>query len=235
MRERLNEILESFFRRIGRRGGFAIAVALLLSLLVGGTWQWNAARFRPPPNIFDSPVENVMGYLAMEDFSKLPVEERIAFLLEFADRFRGLSQSESAVLAGFLAGLAGPAREQLTQNVRVLAKDILADGASRYLEIQDEAERQRFMDQWLVEWIRTGERLTRGRERDRDDAARLDEVRRDGRREATRRPDREVSLSDRDALAFMDFWQSEVESSSTPREQGQIVRFLTDLRDHILR
>ena len=32
-------------------------------------------------------------------------------------------------LAGFLAGLSGPARDQLLQNMKTLAKDILADGA----------------------------------------------------------------------------------------------------------
>jgi len=238
IRDRLNEFGEAAIERligIGRRRGLAILAVLLLLGGGIGAWQWHSARWRPPPSIFDSPVQDVMGYLALDDFSKLSVEDRIAFLLDFADRFRGLEQSESAVLAGFLAGLAGPAREQLTQNVRTLAKDILAEGAQRYLAIQDEQERRRYMDEWLAEWIRTGERLTRGRERDRSDEDRLAEVRRDGRREATRRPGREVALTDRDAISFMDFWQTEVESSSTPREQGQIVRFLTDLRDHILR
>jgi len=235
LREKLNEFADSIVQRVGWRGGVSILALLLLLLMVGGAWNWYSSRWRPPPSIFDSPVQDVMGYLAMDDFSKLPVEDRIAFLLDFADRFRGLDQSESAVLAGFLAGLAGPAREQLTANVRTLAKDILADGASRFLAIEDEAERRRFMDEWLVEWIRTGERLTRGRERERSDEDRLAGVRRDGQREATRRPDRDVALTDRDAVAFMDFWQQEVESSSTPREQGQIVYFLTELRDHILR
>ena len=37
----------------------------------------------------------------------------------------------------------------------------------------------------------------------------------------------------RDAERFMGFWQSDIEVASTPREQGQIIRFLDDLRGHL--
>jgi hypothetical protein len=35
------------------------------------------------------------------------------------------------------------------------------------------------------------------------------------------------------AVAFMDFWQQEVESTASPSEQGQIGRFLEDMRKHL--
>ncbi|HMN96403.1 MAG TPA: hypothetical protein PKC43_11090 [Phycisphaerales bacterium] len=218
-----------------RRAVVATAAALAIAGLVAGGAAWWSSRWKPPPSIFDSPVDGVMAYLAMEDFSRLPIEERIRFLRDFADRFRGLSQSESAVLAGFLAGLSGPARETLRQNVRLMAKEILADGAGRYLAIGDEAERRRFLDEWVVEWMRMGERIAEGRERTVSDADRLAEARRDGRREAERRPRRPVTFETEGAIRFLDFWQQDVEAASTPKEQGQIVRFLTDLRDHIVR
>lgn len=176
-----------------------------------------------------------MGYLALDDFSELPLEERVKFLLEFADRFRGLEQSESAMLAGFLAGLSGPSRETLRQNVRLLAKDILADGATRYLAITDTAAKKKFLDQWLVEWMKTGEKLAMGEPEKRSDESRLADVKQDGKREAERRPRTPVQMDGERARRFLDFWQSDVEQASTPKEQGQIVRFLTDLRDHIVR
>jgi len=212
----------------------AVIGAILLFILGVGVW-WFELRWKPPPSIFDTPVDDVMGYLAVDDFSQLPMQERVRFLMEFADRFRGLSQSESAVLAGFIAGLSGPSREVLRQNVRLLAKDILADGATRYLALDSDAARKQFLDEWLLEWMKTGERLADGQERDRSDSDRLGEVKDEGRREAERRPNRPIDLDGQDAARFLDFWQNEVEAASSPKEQGQIVRFLTDLRDHILR
>lgn len=213
-------------------GGLALVLALLLGAVL---YWWAFIRFHPPPSIFDTPVDDVAGYLSLDDFSQLPVEERMRFLLGFADRFRGLSQSESAVLAGFLAGLSGPARDQLLQNMKTLAKDILADGARRYLELGTASERSAFMDAWLVEWMKTGERMTRGKERERSDGERLAAIKRDGQEESARRPSDGISLDAGNAVEFLDFWQREVETTATPKEQGQIVRFLTDLRDHVLK
>lgn len=226
--------LRDFLDRQRRPLRWAGVAALLLAIGLGAFW-WTTTRWRPPPSIFETPVDDVMGYLAVDDFSTLPIAERVRFLLEFADRFRGMSQSESAVLAGFIAGLSGPSREVVRQNVRLLAKDILADGARRYLEIGNDAERGEFLDEWLAEWMKTGEQLAEGKPSERSDEERVAEAKEEGQREAGRRPNRPVELDGGDAARFLDFWQSEVESASSPKEQGQIVRFLTDLRDHLLR
>src|SRR6185503_14257076 len=112
------------------------------------------------------------GYLALDDFSQMALKDRIKFMIEFADRFRGLSQGESVVMAGFLAGLTGPTREQITQNARLLAKDILAEGAATYLNLPAN-EREKFLDTWLVEWLKTGERIATGKVDDTPDGERL--------------------------------------------------------------
>ena len=158
------EVWESRRREIAL-GGAGIAACALLGL--GGYW-WLEVRFRPPPSIFDSPVDDVLGYFALDDFSQLPIEERIRFLRELADRFRGMSQSDSATMAAFLAGLSGPAREQATQNARVLAKDVLAQGADEYFKVP-EKDRGKYIDEWLVRWLKTGERIATGKESERTD------------------------------------------------------------------
>src|SRR5262245_43504898 len=95
-----------------RRTILAAALALVAASVAGASvYWWTSVRWRPPPSIFDAPVNDVIGYLAIDDFSRLPMQERVRFLVEFADRFRGLGQGESAVMAGFIAGLSGPARE----------------------------------------------------------------------------------------------------------------------------
>jgi len=211
-------------------GGAGIAACALLGL--GGYW-WLEVRFRPPPSIFDSPVDDVLGYFALDDFSQLPIEERIRFLRELADRFRGMSQSDSATMAAFLAGLSGPAREQATQNARVLAKDVLAQGADEYFKVP-EKDRGKYIDEWLVRWLKTGERIATGKESERTDDEMLADIREQGergRQRAAERPsDRMPSLTEGGAMRFLDFWASDVEKASSPKEQGQIVRFLGDVR-----
>jgi hypothetical protein len=47
------------------------------------------------------------------------------------------------------------------------------------------------------------------------------------------RPANELpSLTEGGAMRFLDFWASDVEKASSPKEQGQIVRFLGDVRKH---
>lgn len=229
----LNDLRDSIARR--RREVIVGAAALALLIVLGAAlYWWFAVRWKPPPSIFDSPVDDVLGYLALPDFNQLPIEERMRFLLELADRFRGFDPGESAAAAAFLAAVVGPAREQLHQNARMLAKDILASAAAQYVELP-KSEQSAFIDQWLVEWMRTGERLTRGKERERTDEERLEAARRDVRRNREHVAEREElpAMSDRAASRFLDFWQKEVETASSPREQGQIVRFMEDVRKRL--
>jgi hypothetical protein len=232
-RDRADEALREAWET-RRRQIFGGIGALALAALAGyGVYWWVEVRFRPPPSIFDSPVDDVLGYFALDDFSQLPVEERIRFLRELADRFRGMSQSDSATMAAFLAGLAGPAREQATQNARVLAKDILAQGADEYFKLS-EKERGKYIDDWMVKWLKTGERIATGKDSDKPDAERLKNLREQGQRgrerAAERSADQMPSLTDGGAMRFLDFWASDVEKASSPKEQGQIVRFLGDVR-----
>ncbi|MCE2881209.1 MAG: hypothetical protein LW636_02440 [Planctomycetaceae bacterium] len=233
IRDRLDGTISDAWENRRREIGLAAGALALAGALGLGAYWWIEVRFRPPPSIFDSPVDDVLGYFALDDFSKLPVDERIRFLRDLADRFRGMGQAESATMAAFLAGLSGPAREQATQNARLLAKDILADGADEYFRIP-EKDRGKFIDDWVVKWTKMGERIATGKEGEKSDDERLADMRREGergRQRASERPaDRMPSLTEGGAMRFLDFWESDVEKASTPKEQGQIVRFLGDVR-----
>ena len=233
LRDRADEALREAWEAKRREILGAVGALALLGLAGYGVYWWVEVRFRPPPSIFDSPVDDVLGYFALDDFSQLPVEERIRFLRELADRFRGMSQSDSATMAAFLAGLAGPAREQATQNARVLAKDILAQGADDYFKLP-ENERGKYIDEWMVKWLKAGERIATGKDSEKPDDERLKDLREQGERgrerAADRPPERMPSLTEDGAMRFLDFWESDVEKASTPKEQGQIVRFLGDVR-----
>lgn len=213
-----------------------LAALMVIVALGGAGYWWFVVRWKPPPSIFDSPVGDVLGYLAMDDFSKLPLKERMQFLLDFADRFRGMAQSDSVVMSGFLAGISGPTREQLTQNARELAKDILAEGAAKYVNLKPE-DQAKFLDEWLVEWLKTGERLATGKTGDEPDVDRLRNFKEDAKKDATRErdPNRLPKLTEKGASRFLDFYESDVQGTASPKEQGQITRFMEDLRKHVLR
>ncbi|MEI6023320.1 MAG: hypothetical protein WCP80_01835 [Phycisphaerales bacterium] len=217
-------------KRLAKIGG-----ALLVALLVCLALLWNASRFRQPPSIFDVPIDNALGYLTLKDFSKLPLEERIRFMMDLAERFRSLKPSESAAMAAFLAGVAGPARDQLRDNVKMIAKDVLAEGAQNYMALPPE-KRGAFLDEWIIKWQRKMEKVTTGKEEKKTDSERLDAMRDQGKRNEERqnRMTGGGNLSDRGANGFLDFWQGEIQGSSTPREQGQITKFLDDMRTRLV-
>jgi hypothetical protein len=235
--DRIDSIKYDLSRRLdGReRAVFGSVGAVVAIAAVGAAaWWWTAIRFTPPPSIFDSPVDDVLGYLAMDDFSRLSLEERMAYLGDFANRFRGFEQEESAAAAAFLAGVTGTTRETMRQNARILAKDVLLDGARGYFAA-GEAEKGRYLDDWLVLWQRRAEEMLRGEARPLDDATRSKEIHAQAKADMARErdPDDLPPLDSRMTARFLGFWQSDVESASTPREQGQIIRFMEDLRMHL--
>lgn len=232
IRDSIDDFLAERKRDIGR----ALVAMVAAGAFFGAGYWWFVVRWQPPPSIFDSPVDDVLGYLTMDDFSKLPLKERMQFLMDFADRFRGMAQSESVLMSGFLAGLSGPTREQLTQNARELAKDILAEGAAAYVNLKPE-EREKFLDDWLAEWLRTGERLATGKAGDEPDVDRVRNFKEDAKKDATRErnPNRIPRLTDKGASRFLDFYESDVQQTASPKEQGQITRFMDDLRKHVLK
>ena len=220
-----------------RKAAIGVGSALVACLVLGGgAYWWFEARWRPPPSIFDAPVDDVLGYLAMDDFSSLSLEERVRYLQEFASRFQGMQQEESAAAAAFLAGVTGPTRERLRENARTLAKDVLLDGAEGYFATP-EADRAAYLDDWLANWQRRAEEAIRGDEaRELGNEERAAEIRADAQRdlERDRDPGDLPPLDTRATARFLGFWQSDIESASTPREQGQIIRFMEDLRGHLV-
>lgn len=227
----IGELLEGNGRRIA---SWAAAAAAALAI-AAGAWWWMAVRWRPPPSIFDSPVDSVLGYFTRPDFNMLPVEERVRYVQQFVARFRGMSQQDSVVAAAFLAGVTGKVREQLTQNVRILAKDILIQGAAKYVNLP-ESERGAFIDGWVADWFRFAETTATGKDSTRSDSEIVEGARAEARRGEERQRERMKgrTLTDRGADRFLGFWESEVEPASSPKEQAQISRFMDAVRTRML-
>ena len=117
----------------------------------------------------------------------------------------------------------------------MIAKDVLAEGAQNYMALSPE-KRGAFLDEWIIKWQRKMEKVTTGKEDTKTDSERLDAMRDQGKRNEERqnRMTGGGNLSDRGANGFLDFWQGEIQGSSTPREQGQITKFLDDMRTRLV-
>src|SRR5436190_1437123 len=113
-----------------------VMLNVLAITVVLAAWMTVYHGHRPPPNIFDSPVDAVTSYLASRDFNGLSTKDRLDYIQGILKRFHSMSQSDSAAAAAFFAGLTGKANEQLTANARTLGKDILVEGAQQYLALK---------------------------------------------------------------------------------------------------
>jgi hypothetical protein len=126
-------------------------------------------------------------------------------------------------------------REQMTQNVRILAKDILIQGAATYVNLPV-GERGAFIDKWVADWFRFAETTATGKESESTN----DDIMTNARAEAKRGEERQrermkgKSLTDKGADRFLGFWEKEVEPASSPREQAQISRFMDAVRTRML-
>jgi len=209
---------------LGAGGALAIVAAGL------ALWWLALSGPRKPPSIFDSPVDDAASFLATRDFSLMPIDVRLDFITGLTQRFKGMSQSDSALVAAFFAGLGAPAREQLRDNVRVLGRDILLEGADGYLALKTDEERAAYLDQWLLKWMRFGRELG-GSSTDRTDGDLMERMRADARRDA----DRSLDLDAEMAQEIIDMWNHDVASVTSPKDQGKVFRFLPAIRDHLLR
>ncbi len=149
--ERARATRRAVVRRSKRAGVWIGAAIGGLGVLAGGAMAWEALRPINPPQVFEDPFDDVLGFaLLREDFNRLPLDERLRIAKEIAERFRGLDSGGSALVAAFAAGIRGAAREQLEENMRTLFVDVLDSFAERYARMS-EAERQENIDELVLE------------------------------------------------------------------------------------
>jgi hypothetical protein len=206
-----------------------VLITLIIIAIAAGIWLGLDRIPRKPPSIFDTAVDDVFSYLAEEDFSKLSIEERMKFLADLMQRFKSFSQADSAVASAFFAGLTGPTSERMMNNARVLGKDVLVEGAQQFLTLTDEKDRDAFIDAWLIKWVRFADGAT-GEVKGMSDKEILDRFTRQGRRDLERGIEIDADM----AQQVVDFWERDIGSVASPREQSQIYQFLPAIRQRLV-
>ena len=156
------------------------------------------------------------------------------YLTEFAGRFQGFAQEESASAAAFSPGSPGRLESRCVRTPAFSSRTCCWRAPKATSRFRKRIG-GKFLDEWMAGWQRKAEEMIGQGGDARSDDERAAEIRADAREDMTRErdTDRIPDLDGKAAERFIGFWQSDVDSASTPREQGQIIRFLDDLRVHL--
>lgn len=220
--------------RVSGRAAKVIGASLALGgAAVGGAFAWSAFKPINPPDVFNDPFKDVLGFALLDkDFNRLPIEERLRLLKELSDKMKSLSGSDSALMAAFAAGITGEARAQLERNIRTLMVDVVDKFALEYAR-SGEADREKAMEQALLGMFElTGQLRFDEPDPEREGRTPAEQLAR-VREEATDRADRMKGEGNNqvgagDVGAVFQWVQQDVNQYSSPSERARTTRFMRD-------
>lgn len=204
-----------------------IGAVLLIALLAGAGgayWQWGMVH---QPDFATDDLDDLLDFsLLTDDFNRLPIDQRLKLIEELVKRMKSSSAQDSALMAGFLAGIAGQAREQMMENSSKIAIDMFDQYARKYDEVPPE-EREKFIDDSFVDMAKKMEAIA-GVSRDISDEDRLKEMTRQVSRDKSRI---ESGRGPGGAVAgrMFDFLQNNIANKASPQQRGQGASLMRDM------
>jgi len=206
-----------------------VLTALVVMLSAGGAFAYVQMRPRAVPDIFADDLADVLDYtLLTEAFNKLPVEERLALIKKLIDRLKSMDSNDSALVAGFAAGIGGKAREQLQKNAEKLMVDIWDKFAKDYTQIKP-GDRDAYLDKAFVDMTKMFEDVS-GFDVPIKDEKRVEEAR----KQAKRDEERMKGMSSRPinverAAGMMGFLNERGQKLASPEQRGRMAGFSRDM------
>jgi hypothetical protein len=213
-------------RRWLRRG---IMSALVVLLSAGGAFAYVQMRPRVAPDVFADDLEDVLDYALLTDaFNKMPVEERLALIKKLIERLKSMDSNDSALVAGFAAGIGGKAREQLQKNAEKLMVDIWDKFAKQYATVKPE-DRDAYLDKSFVDMTKMFEDVS-GFSVPIKDEQRVDEARKQAKRDQERmKGAAERPVNAERAAGFMGFLNDRGQKLASPEQRGRMAGFSRDM------
>jgi hypothetical protein len=151
-------------------------------VLVAAISAYFILRPVPKPDYASDDISRLFDFTFLTaEFNRLPVEERMELIGMLIQRMNNMSASESVILAGFAAGVAGKARAQIEENASRLMIDLWDKYAIDYAAVPVD-DRGAFLDATMIELAKTMEAMG-GRPRDVSDSDRLAEIQRQSKRD----------------------------------------------------
>lgn len=214
------------------RGHRRIAAGALALLVIGaGVFVWDQFRFKHPPDYAVAPMDELLDYtLITDDFNQLPIEQRLELLRELVKRFGAMEGQESVLMAQWAAMISGDLREQMMKNASLLAIDLWDDYAARYQTIEPE-KRAEYMDQTVIEFLKTMESFNPDGPREIPDEKRLEEARAQAQRDQN--AIRTGQLSGGQLGRMADFMRNGMGQFAAPQKQTRAAQLMRDMTRHL--
>ncbi len=207
----------------------AVVSALVVMVSAGGAFAYVQLRPRAVPDVFADDLADVLDYtLLTDEFNKLPVDERLALIKRLIERLKSMDSNDSALVAGFAAGIGGKARAQLQKNSEKLMVDIWDKFAIQYSQVKPE-DREAFLDQSFVDMTKMFEDVA-GVSVPIKDEQRVDEARKQAKRDeermkgASSRP-----VNAERAAGFMGFMNDRGQKLTNAEQRGRMAGFSRDM------
>lgn len=213
-------------RRWVKRG---VLTALVVMLSAGGAYAYVQMRPRVAPDIFADDLADVLDYTLLTDaFNKLPIDERLALIKKLVERLKSMDSNDSALVAGFAAGISGKARGQLQQNAERLMVDVWDKFAKEYTLVKPE-DRDAYLDKSFVDMTKMFEDVS-GFSVPIKDEQRVDEARKQAKRDEQRMKGMsERPVNAERAAGMMGFLNERGQRLSSPEQRGRMAGFSRDM------
>lgn len=207
----------------------SILSALVVLVCAGSAFAYVQMRPRAVPDVFADDLADVLDYTLLTDaFNKLSVDERLALIKRLVERLKSMDSNDSALVAGFAAGIGGKAREQLQKNAEKLMVDIWDKFSAEYARVKPE-DRDAYLDKSFVDMTKMFEDVS-GFSVPIKDEQRVDEARKQAKRDekmmkgASQRP-----MNVERAAGFMGFINDRGQKLTSPEQRGRMAGFSRDM------
>lgn len=208
-----------------KNGVIAALVVAMLGSGGGALWYF---RFREPPDYDIAGLDSVFDYtLLQDDFNKLPVKQRLELIGKLVQRLKNMNAGDSVLMAGFAAGIASQAREQLEKNASRVILDMTDQYAIEY-ETLSEDKKAAFLEESMANMFRTMDGLdgtpsTKSNE----------EILADAKRDSKNMKDRAGKLDDEQkgqrSERMFNFMREGIGGHSSPAQRARLTGFMRDM------
>jgi hypothetical protein len=207
----------------------AAVSALVVMLAASGAMAWVNLRPRAVPDMFEDDLADVLDYtLLSENFNKLPIDERMRLLKDMIARMKGMDSNDSALMAGFMAGITGKMRAQLQRNAEKLMVDLWDKYAQDYQKVKPD-DRDGYLDKTFVDFTKMAEDIA-GFKSNMDDNQRLDEAKKQAKRDEKMLKENAPKQMDPQRVAGFMGWMNDRSQKLTSAEQrGRMAGFSRDM------